>query len=294
MKTTSKEAPKEGLPATPTSPVEVAGATFGGTDFQVIAGPCSIESELHFSQTALAVKNSGATALRGGIYKMRTNPESFQGLGDRALDFAKKVSQNTNLPLVTEVTDARQIEKLDDVVAMFQVGSRNMYNYALLKELGMSRKPVMLKRGLSATVEEWLLAAEYLVHGGNSNVILCERGIRTFEKITRNTLDLSSVAYIKQNTDFPVIVDPSHATGVPALIEPMSLAAAAAGADGLLIEIHDRPAEAMSDGFQALTYSKFNQLMSKLKSLLTHLDRPLATVQPTAPAATSSTPQVSL
>lgn len=255
--------------------VRVGAMSFGGPNFQVIAGPCSIESHEQFAATAEVVKTAGARALRGGIFKMRTNPNSFQGLGREALEIAREVKKQVGLPLVSEITDPRQLEDMHHVVDMFQVGSRNMYNYALLKELGQFNKPILLKRGFSATVEEWLLAAEYIVAGGNPNVILCERGIRTFEKITRNTLDLSAVAYVKAHTDFPVIVDPSHGTGVPALIGPMSLAAAAAGADGLIVEVHNQPKLAKSDGFQALTYAHFNQIMAQLDGLLHHLNRPL-------------------
>ena len=255
--------------------VRVGSTVFGGEHFQVIAGPCSIESREQFSETAEFVKKSGARAIRGGIFKMRTNPSSFQGLGNQALEIAREIKAEIGLPIVSEITDPRQLNDMHDIVDLFQVGSRNMYNYTLLKELGQLRKPVLLKRGFSALVEEWLLAAEYIVAGGNPNVILCERGIRTFEKITRNTLDLSAVAYVKAKSDFPVIVDPSHGTGVPDLIEPMSLAAAAAGADGLIIEVHNHPEKAKSDGFQALTYARFAHLMHNLDGLLKHLNRPL-------------------
>lgn len=251
-----------------TQPVKIGNSMIGGSQFQVIAGPCSIESESQFLETAQAVKSSGASLLRGGIYKMRTNPESFQGLGTQAFETVTQVCKKTQMPMISEVTDVRQIEELFPFIDAFQVGSRNMYNYDLLKELGKQNKPVLLKRGFSALVEEWLLAADYIVAGGNNNVILCERGIRTFEKVTRNTLDLSAVAYIKANSDFPVIVDPSHATGIPELIKPMSLAAAACGADGLIIEVHNNPEKALSDGFQALTYQMFDELMTDLKRLL--------------------------
>lgn len=256
-------------------PVRVGQHVFGGSNFQVIAGPCSIESKEQLFETATTVKKSGACLLRGGIYKMRTNPESFQGLGPQALEYIQEVKAKTNMPMVSEVTDIRQIEQFHDYVDLFQVGSRNMYNYDLLKELGKIKKPVLLKRGFSALVDEWLLAADYIVSGGNSDVILCERGIRTFEKITRNTLDLSAVAYVKTQSDFPVVVDPSHGTGNPTLIEPMALASAACGADGLIVEVHNHPEKAMSDGFQALTYNQFEQLMKKLAPLLEHLGRPL-------------------
>jgi len=256
--------------------VEVGQVTVGGANFVVIAGPCSVESEEHFLITGQAAKRSGANILRGGIFKLRTSPDSFQGLGKDGLAIAKRVRQELAMPIVCEITDPRQIGDFHDIVDMFQVGSRNMYNYSLLKELGQTKKPVMLKRGFSALIEEWILAAKYVTDGGNPNVILCERGIRSFEKVTRNTLDLAAVAYIKQNTSFPVIVDPSHATGVRNLILPMALASAAAGADGLLIEIHPDPDNALSDGFQALDFKQFDQLMDKLSLILDTLNRPLA------------------
>lgn len=235
--------------------------TFGGTDIPIIAGPCSIENREHLLETALAVKASGATLLRGGIFKMRTSDKSFQGLGTGAFSFINEVKSQVGMPLVSEVVDPRQISDMHDFVDMFQVGSRNMYNYALLKELGATQKPVMLKRGFSATVDEWLKAADYVLNGGNQNLILCERGIRTFETTTRNSLDLNSVAYIKAHSDLPIIVDPSHGTGRPELIKPMSLAAIAAGADGLIIEVHPRPADALSDGHQALTFAMFDEVV---------------------------------
>ena len=249
------------------------GITIGNGGFVVIAGPCSVESEEQFLQTAQCAASNGAQLLRGGIYKMRTNPDSFQGLGEPALEFVKSVKKQTGLGFVSEVTDPRQIEAMHDWVDVFQVGTRNMYNYSLLSELGKTRKPVLLKRGFSALVEEWLLAAEYVTRGGNSKVILCERGIRTFEKVTRNTLDLSSVAYIKQNSPYPVLVDPSHATGVRALVAPMAKAAVACGADGLLIETHPNPEKALSDGYQALDFNEFGTLMSDVKVLLSCMGR---------------------
>lgn len=235
--------------------------SFGGNEIPVIAGPCSIENAEHLLETAKAVKASGATLLRGGIFKMRTSDKSFQGLGTGAYSFINDVKAQVGMPLVSEVVDPRQISDMHDFVDMFQVGSRNMYNYSLLKELGATKKPVMLKRGFSATVEEWLKAADYVLNGGNENVILCERGIRTFETTTRNSLDLNSVAYIKAHSQLPIIVDPSHGTGRPELIKPMSLAAIAAGADGLIIEVHPRPNEALSDGHQALTFPMFDEVV---------------------------------
>lgn len=244
---------------------------FGGNEFAVLAGPCAVESRDQFMTAAQGVKKSGANMLRGGIHKMRTNPESFQGVGNGAFSFINEVKQTVGLPFVSEVTDPRQIGDMLSVVDMFQVGSRNMYNYSLLKELGRTKTPVLLKRGFSATVEEWLLAADYIVKGGNENVVLCERGVRTFETTTRNTLDLNSVAYVKRNSPFPVIVDPSHGTGRPELIKPLSLAAAALGADGLMIEVHPNPKESLSDAFQALSFDQFTDIMVDVEKVLTVL-----------------------
>lgn len=247
----------------------------GGPQFSVIAGPCSIESPSQFLEIAQAMKQSGACMLRGGIWKMRTSAKSFQGLGETSFDFIKSVCQETRMGLVSEITDVRQIEEVYDVVDMFQVGSRNMHNYSLLKELGMQKKPVLLKRGLAALVDEWVKAAEYITIGGNPNVILCERGIRTFETATRNTLDLNAVVFVKKNTSFPVIVDPSHAVGLRALVPDLALAAAACGADGIIVESHPRPSEALSDGPQALTFDDFRSMMNKIERVLSALDRPL-------------------
>lgn len=247
----------------------------GGPAFSVIAGPCSIESESQFSETARAVKESGACLLRGGIWKMRTSSKTFQGLGANAFDFIPAVCKSAQLGLVSEVTDARQIEEVYDLVDVFQVGSRNMHNYSLLKELGMQKKPVLLKRGFAALIDEWIKAAEYITNGGNNNVILCERGIRTFETATRNTLDLNAVVYVKRNTHFPVIVDPSHAVGIRALVPDLAIAAAACGADGIIVETHPSPAQALSDGPQALTFDDFKHMMKKIERVLTALDRPL-------------------
>ena len=258
-----------------TRTIQVGPVKIGGPEFTVIAGPCSIENQSQFLETALAVKSAGAVLLRGGVWKLRTSAQTFQGLGPQALNFIKDVLQQSQMSLVSEVTDPRQIEMLDDYVEMYQVGSRNMHNYALLKELGQTQKPVLLKRGFAAFVDEWIKAAEYVSQGGNNNVILCERGIRTFETTTRNTLDLNSVVYAKARTQFPVIVDPSHAVGVSEFVAPLALAAAAAGADGVIVEVHPRPAEALSDGQQALTPANFREFMRKLEGVLTALDRPL-------------------
>jgi 3-deoxy-7-phosphoheptulonate synthase len=238
---------------------------FGGKNVVVIAGPCSIESRAHLLETATAVCQAGARMLRGGIFKMRTSPAAFQGLGEPAFEFLNEIKETVAAPLVSEITDARQVESLGRYIDMFQVGSRNMYNYELLKELGRQKKPVMLKRSFAATVDEWLKAADYILAGGNDQVVLCERGIRTFETSTRNTLDLNAVAYIKAHTPFAVIVDPSHGTGRPELIPAMALAAVAAGADGIMIEVHPRPKEALSDGFQALRFEEFSDTMKRLK-----------------------------
>ncbi len=252
----------------------------GGRSFLVIAGPCSIESEAHLRETAQGVKNAGAAVLRGGIFKMRTNPTSFQGMGSSAFSFLKEIKSELKMPLVSEITDPRQISDMMDLVDMFQVGSRNMYNYALLKELGQVNKPVLLKRGFSATADEWINAAEYIYKGGNEGVVLCERGIRTFETTTRNTLDLNTVAYLKAHTSFPVIVDPSHGTGRPELIGPMSLAAAAVGADGIIIEVHPRPKEALSDGHQALTFAQFDDVIHGVRAVVAAVGKHLhATLQ---------------
>ncbi len=258
------------------NPVKVGQITVGGPDFAVIAGPCSIESEGQFSETAEFVKNHGAAFLRGGIWKLRTSAESFQGLGSSAFGFIKEICQKVNLPLCSEVTDIRQIEIVDDVVGVYQVGSRNMHNYELLKELGKTNKPIVLKRGFAALVDEWIKAADYIIRGGNDQVILCERGIRTFETATRNTLDLNSVVYLKKHTNFPVIVDPSHAVGVRDLVPALSYAAAASGADGIIVEVHPRPHEALSDGPQALTFDDFETLMKRIESILLAFDKKVA------------------
>ncbi|MBX2987704.1 MAG: 3-deoxy-7-phosphoheptulonate synthase [Bdellovibrionaceae bacterium] len=258
-----------------TRTVKVGGLTVGGPDFTVIAGPCSIESRDQFLETALGVKKAGACLLRGGIWKMRTSSKTFQGLGSNSFDMIRSVLRETGMGLVSEVTDTEQIEQIHDIVDMFQVGSRNMHNYSLLKALGRTNKPVLLKRGFAGLIDEWIKAAEYVTNGGNPNVILCERGIRTFETATRNTLDLNAVVYAKHNTDYPVIVDPSHAVGIRALVPDLALAAAAAGADGIIVEVHPRPAEALSDGPQALTLNDFEQMMSRLNRVLSAIDRPL-------------------
>lgn len=246
--------------------VDVCGRRFGGGDFQIIAGPCSVESEQQICEIAEDVKKAGASLLRGGAYKPRTSPYSFQGMreeGIRLLSQAKKVS---GLPVVTEITHISQLDLFEDV-DLIQVGSRNMYNYELLRALGKTDKPVLLKRGLSATVEEFLMSAEHILCGGNSNVILCERGIRTFETATRNTLDLSAVPVLKKKTHLPVIVDPSHGTGSSAFVAPMTLAAVAAGADGVMIEVHNTPQYALSDGPQAIRPDEFRELTETIEKI---------------------------
>ena len=245
----------------------------GAGAFSVFAGPCSIESYAQFLETALAVKQSGACLLRGGIWKLRTSAKNFQGLGTEAFELVEKVTKEVGLGLVTEVTDPRQIDSIYPLVSMFQVGSRNMHNYALLKELALQDKPVLLKRGFAALVDEWIKAAEYIEHPGKAQVILCERGIRTFETVTRNTLDLNAVAYIKHNTHYPIIVDPSHAVGISKLVPDLSLASAAMGADGVILEVHPCPEQALSDGPQALTPKQFDQLMQKIEKVLFSLDK---------------------
>lgn len=257
--------------------VQIGKVKIGGPNFTVIAGPCSIESEQQFSTTANAVKASGAALLRGGIWKMRTSSAAFQGLGSEAFSLIKKIKDQTGMALISEITDIRQVEQTFEVVDAYQIGARNMHNYSLLKELGLQSKPVVLKRGFSAYVDEWIKAAEYVTMGGNPNVILCERGIRTFETATRNTLDLNSVVYAKTKTNLPVIVDPSHAVGIAALVPQLAYAAAAAGADGIIVEVHPKPSEALSDGPQALTFEKFDVMMKQLEKVLAAFDKKLNT-----------------
>ena len=240
--------------------VDVAGVQFGGNEVILIAGPCAVESEEQVFAVAQAVKASGARMLRGGAFKPRTSPRSFQGLGERGLELLAHARERTGLPVVTEVLDVRRLELVSTYADMLQIGSRNMQNFPLLQEVGRTRLPVLFKRGMSATLSEYLQAVEYIRQGGNEQIVLCERGIRTFEPWTRSTLDLNAVPLLKQESDLPVIVDPSHGTGHSWLVPPMSLAAIAAGADGLLIEVHDQPEHALSDGPQSLTPEQFNTL----------------------------------
>lgn len=238
-----------------------------GEDFVVIAGPCSVESEEQTLETARKVKEAGANMLRGGAFKPRTSPYDFQGLGLKGLKILEKAKKETGLPVVTEVTDPRDVSWVCEYADVLQIGTRNMQNFSLLKEVGKIDKPVLLKRGIYSTLKEWLNCAEYILAGGNPKVILCERGIRTFETYTRNTLDLSIVPSVKEVSHLPIIVDPSHGTGRLSVIEPMSLAAMAAGADGIIIEVHCNPCEALSDKDQAMPPDMFAGLMKKLQAL---------------------------
>lgn len=263
-------------PNGPTSLVPVGGVELGG-DFVVIAGPCAIESREQALTCAEAVKAFGGHMLRGGAFKPRTSPYSFQGMGMAGVGVLTELGATHGLPTVSEVMAPQDVPLLGERISLLQVGSRNMQNFPLLEALGKSPYPVLLKRGMGATVDEWLYAAEYVLSQGNRQVVLCERGIRTFEPRTRNTLDLSSVALAKRLTHLPVLVDPSHATGDRELVLPMALAAAAAGADGVMVEIHPTPETALSDGPQALNFSSFEMLMSRLRALLPSLGRRLAT-----------------
>lgn len=244
-----------------------------GDELVVVAGPCSVENREMLLDTARWVGHEGARALRGGAYKPRTSPYSFQGLGEPALRMLAEAREETGLPVITEVTDAADVELFDRYVDVLQVGSRNMHNFVLLRAVGQSRHPVLLKRGFGATIEEWLMAAEYILSSGNSNVILCERGIRTFETATRNTLDLSAVPVLRGKTHLPIVVDPSHGTGQRDLVGPMALAGAAVGADALLIEVHPDPPKALSDGEQSLSFPEFGALMDELRRMQLIRDR---------------------
>jgi len=244
-----------------------SGAQVGGGKLAVIAGPCSVESEEQIECVAMAVKKSGASALRGGAYKPRTSPYAFQGLQKDGIALLQHARAQTGLPIVTEIMSTDNIEMFEMCVDVIQVGARNMQNFDLLKQLGKTTKPILLKRGLSSTIEEWLMSAEYIMAGGNGKVILCERGIRTFENYTRNTLDLSAVPVVKSLSHLPVVVDPSHGCGRAWMVEPMALAAIAAGADGLIIEVHNDPSNALCDGAQSLTPAQFQSLMDKLEPL---------------------------
>ena len=252
---------------------EINGQLIGGNQIQVIAGPCSVESEEQIGIVAQAVKESGAHFLRGGAFKPRTSPYAFQGLKAEGLIYMSKARETSELPIVSEITNASQIEMFEQFVDIIQVGTRNMQNFELLKQLGYTRKPILLKRGFANSIEELLMSAEYIMAGGNEQVILCERGIRTFETATRNTLDVSAIPVLKRLSHLPVFVDPSHAGGKSWLVESLSKAAIAAGCDGLIIEVHNDPANALSDGPQSLTPAAFSEMMPKLRKVAEAVDR---------------------
>ena len=253
--------------------VDVNGVKVGGGNFAVMAGPCSVESEAQIVEVAKAVQSSGAAMLRGGAFKPRTSPYSFQGMGVQGLKLLLEAKAETGLPIVTELMSPKYCELFEEKVDLVQIGARNMQNFDLLKEVGKMSKPVLLKRGLSSTYEEWIMSAEYIMSEGNQNVILCERGIRTFENYTRNTLDVSAIPAIKRMSHLPIVVDPSHAGGYSWLVEPLALAAIAAGADGLIIEVHNNPAKALCDGQQSLTPIQFDELMEKAQKMTAMLGK---------------------
>lgn len=252
------------------------GITLGDGSFTVMAGPCAIENTEQLDKASTAVKAEGAHVLRGGAFKPRTSPYSFQGLGEVGLKLLHEQGKKLRMPVVSEVMDVTQLPLMMDYVDVLQIGARNMHNFSLLREVAKTGRPVILKRGFGATLEEWLLAAEYLLDGGNDQVVLCERGIRSFDNTLRNTLDLAGMAWVRERSRLPVIVDPSHSTGVRSLVVPMSLAAAAAGADGLLIEVHPTPEHALCDGPQALTPEMFGALMNTLPAVLSATGRKLS------------------
>lgn len=247
--------------------IEVRGKKLGGGNLAIMAGPCSIESEEQLMSISEAVKKSGANFLRAGAFKPRTSPYAFQGMGEEGLKLLKKAGDAFDLPTVSEVMDTQTVDLLAEYVDVLQVGTRNAQNFALLKEVGKIRKPVVLKRGMSQTIEEWLMSAEYIMSEGNQEVILCERGIRTFETATRNTLDLIAVPVLRERTHLPIVVDPSHAAGKWQYVTPMSLAAIAAGADGILVEVHNEPEKAVSDGAQSLKFKKFDLMMNEIRKI---------------------------
>ncbi len=252
--------------------VDVNGVKFGGDNFQVIAGPCSVESEKQVVEIANQVKQAGATILRGGAFKPRTSPYSFQGLRESGIELLLKAKQETGLSIVTEIMSVRHIDLFKDV-DIVQIGARDMQNFELLKEVGKMKKPVLLKRGMCNTIEEWLMSAEYIMSEGCKDVILCERGIRTFEPYTRNTLDLSAIPVLKELTHLPIIVDPSHASGLSRLVRPLSLASAGVGADGLMIEVHNDPQRALCDGAQSLRPEEFASIMKSINEMLPHVGK---------------------
>jgi 3-deoxy-7-phosphoheptulonate synthase len=247
--------------------IDVRGIVIGGKKIPVMAGPCAVENRAILTGIAEKVKKAGASFLRGGAYKPRTSPYSFQGLGEEGLKYLAEAGKKTGLPVVTEIMDPRDLEVVVEYTDIIQIGARNMQNFRLLLEVGSAQKPVLLKRGLSSTIKEWLMSAEYIMSRGNQQVMLCERGIRTFETATRNTLDLSAVPVLKQLTHLPVVVDPSHGVGKRDLVAPMTKAAVAAGADALIIEVHTNPEEAVSDGEQSLKPEHFEKLMKELKPI---------------------------
>jgi 3-deoxy-7-phosphoheptulonate synthase len=260
--------------------IRVGSAVIGGSDLVMMAGPCAVEDREQYLATTLELKDMGVQVIRGGAFKPRTSPYAFQGLAEDGLDILQEVRRYTDLAVITEVMDTRDVEKVAEACDILQIGSRNMQNFILLKEAGRSGMPVLLKRGLSATIEEWLMAAEYIMAEGNEQVILCERGIRTFETHTRNTLDISAIPAVKHLSHLPVIVDPSHAAGRWGMVAPLAKASVAAGADGLLIEVHHNPAEALCDGGQSLTPGNFAQLMAELVPVAAAVGRSMPAEQP--------------
>ena len=255
--------------------IEVGGHKIGGNNFTVIAGPCSVESESQIIEVAKAVKKSGATLLRGGAFKPRTSPYAFQGLKDTGIGLLLKAKEETGLPIVTELLSVSHLDLFKDV-DIIQIGARNMQNFELLKEVGKTGKPILLKRGLANTLQELLMSAEYIMAEGDCQVILCERGIRTFETMTRNTLDISAIPALKEKTHLPIIIDPSHSTGIAKFVQPMSLASIGAGADGLIIEVHNNPKQALCDGAQSLDPEQFDGLMNKIKNIAPFFDKEMA------------------
>ncbi len=255
--------------------IKINGVSIGGDQVAIMAGPCSVENEEQMLQAARAVKAAGAQILRGGAFKPRTLPYSFQGLGKEGLELLAEARDETGLPIITEVMSTEDVELVEAYTDILQIGARNMQNFSLLKKVGRSNKPVMLKRGMSATFNEWLGCAEYILSEGNTDVILCERGIRTFEQITRNTLDISAAPIIHQISHLPVIIDPSHGTGTRSLVEPMAKAAIAAGADGVMIEVHPNPEEALCDGGQSLSPEEFMHVMTGIKPIISAVNRRL-------------------
>lgn len=255
--------------------IKVGDVIIGGNTLTIIAGPCAVETEVQVIETAKAVKAAGANILRGGAFKPSTSPYHFRGLGKEGLQILAKAREETGLPLITEVLTPHDVELVAKYADILQIGARNMQNFALLDEVGKAKKPVMLKRGMSATIQEWLLSAEYILSQGNRQVMLCERGIRTFETYTRNTMDISAIPVVKKLSHLPVIADPSHGTGKWYLVGPLALAAVAAGADGIMVEVHPNPDQALKDGPQSLTFDNFRQLMAQLEPLVSAINRKL-------------------